>query len=54
MKVNGITRFKIGFSPMTKPKEFPGSYDIILNRKIYFLYKFKLKIRIKFNFNLNI
>jgi len=36
----GITKFKLGFSPETKPVEFMGSYDIILNRKKYFLYRF--------------
>lgn len=36
----GITKFKTGFSPNTKPIEFPGSYDIIINSRKYFLYKF--------------
>ncbi|MCK9378521.1 MAG: peptidoglycan bridge formation glycyltransferase FemA/FemB family protein [Candidatus Moranbacteria bacterium] len=36
----GITRFKLGFSPETKPTEFAGSYDIIIDQKKYFLYKF--------------
>lgn len=35
----GITRFKMGFSPKTTPTVFPGAYDIILNRRAYFLYK---------------
>ncbi len=35
----GITRFKTGFAPDTKPIEFPGSYDIILNSSKYKLYK---------------
>lgn len=34
----GITRFKTGFSPETKPTVYPGSYDIILNQKKYWLY----------------
>ncbi|KKQ06188.1 MAG: FemAB family protein [Candidatus Moranbacteria bacterium GW2011_GWF1_36_4] len=36
----GITRFKMGFSLETNPTEFAGSYDIIINQKKYFLYKF--------------
>ena len=35
----GITRFKTGFSPSTKPIEFPGSYDIILNPVKYKTYR---------------
>ena len=35
----GITRFKLSFSPNTKPVEFSGSYDIILNSKKYYLYR---------------
>lgn len=34
----GITRFKTGFSPQTKPVVFPGAYDIILNHPKYALY----------------
>jgi len=44
----GITRFKIGFSPQTKPIEFPGSYDIVINRKKYYLYAIIQGIRRKF------
>ena len=36
----GITKFKTGFAPDTKPVKFPGSYDIIMDRRKYFLYKF--------------
>ncbi|MFA6047341.1 MAG: peptidoglycan bridge formation glycyltransferase FemA/FemB family protein [Parcubacteria group bacterium] len=35
----GITRFKLGFSPNTRPTEFPGSYDIIINSRKYWLYR---------------
>ena len=35
----GITRFKIGFSPETKPIEFLGSYDIILSPVRYWIYR---------------
>jgi len=35
----GITRFKMGFSPLTVPTIFPGAYDIILNPQAYFLYR---------------
>lgn len=34
----GITRFKTGFSPGTDPTIYPGSYDIILDAKKYWLY----------------
>ena len=36
---SGITRFKLGFSLSTKPLEFPGSYDIIINPRVYLFYK---------------
>ncbi|MFZ2299778.1 MAG: peptidoglycan bridge formation glycyltransferase FemA/FemB family protein [Candidatus Moraniibacteriota bacterium] len=36
---DGITRFKVGFSPETQPMVFPGAYDIILDAKAYFLYE---------------
>ncbi len=36
----GITRFKIGFSPATEPIVFPGCYDIVLSPARYFLYRF--------------
>ncbi|HPN96174.1 MAG TPA: peptidoglycan bridge formation glycyltransferase FemA/FemB family protein [Candidatus Moranbacteria bacterium] len=35
----GITRFKLGFSPNTRPKNFPGSYDIIINSGKYRIYR---------------
>lgn len=35
----GVTRFKQGFSPNTKPTEFPGSYDIIISPVKYWLYR---------------
>ena len=41
----GISRFKLGFSVVAKPFEFPGSYDIIINKKRYFVYKFLRKTR---------
>lgn len=44
-KWKGITRFKLSFSPDTKPLEFPGSYDIIIDKKKYFLYKFLQKVK---------
>ncbi len=34
----GITRFKMGFSPNTKPVVYPGCYDIILDGKRYWMY----------------
>lgn len=41
----GITKFKTGFSPNTKPIEFPGSYDIIINNKKYYLYRLIQKLK---------
>jgi len=35
----GITNFKLGFSPNTQPVVFPGSYDIIINTRKYAVYK---------------
>lgn len=35
----GITNFKLGFSPKTKPVEFPGSYDIVINPRKYAIYR---------------
>jgi len=35
----GITKFKTGFSPATKVTEYPGSHDIILDARSYFLYR---------------
>lgn len=40
----GVTRFKIGFSPNTKSTEFPGCYDIIIDRKKYLTYLFLGKL----------
>ena len=36
---SGITKFKLGFSPSTKPIEFLGSYDIIVIQWRYVLYR---------------
>lgn len=41
----GITRFKLGFSPNTKPVEFPGSYDIIISPVRYWGYRIIQKIK---------
>jgi lipid II:glycine glycyltransferase (peptidoglycan interpeptide bridge formation enzyme) len=35
----GITNFKSGFSPETKPLEFQGSYDVVVSRYKYALYR---------------
>jgi lipid II:glycine glycyltransferase (peptidoglycan interpeptide bridge formation enzyme) len=44
-KWKGITRFKLGFSPETKPTEFEGSWDIIISPVKYFSYKIIQKIK---------
>lgn len=41
----GITRFKIGFAPSTKPVKFSGSYDIILKPGKYHLYRAIQKLK---------
>ena len=41
----GITKFKFGFSLNTKPTLFPGSYDIVINKNKYFLYRILQKIK---------
>ena len=35
----GITNFKLGFSPNTQSTVFPGTYDIIINPRAYGLYR---------------
>ena len=35
----GITTFKLGFSPQTQLVEFPGSYDIVVNPRKYAMYR---------------
>lgn len=35
----GITRFKLGFSPDTKPTQFSGSYDIVIKKMPYRIYR---------------
>ncbi len=42
---SGISRFKTGFSKSTKPIEFVGCYDIVVDRKKYFIYKLLQKIK---------
>ncbi|MEI7890465.1 MAG: peptidoglycan bridge formation glycyltransferase FemA/FemB family protein [bacterium] len=37
--LRGVTDFKLGFSPKTKPVVFPGSYDIIINPRKYWAYR---------------
>ncbi|MFC1623382.1 lipid II:glycine glycyltransferase FemX [Patescibacteria group bacterium] len=43
--LEGVTRFKLGFSKNTKPVEYQGSYDIVLNDFRYMLYSLLRKIR---------
>ena len=44
----GITRFKLGFSKNTEPTRFLGSYDIIVDRFKYWLYKIMQTTKIFF------
>jgi len=41
----GITNFKLGFSPNTKPLEFLGSYDVIINNSKYFVYRLLQRLK---------
>lgn len=41
----GITKFKTGFAPETKPVQFPGCYDIILKPTKYNLYRALQKLK---------
>jgi len=41
----GITKFKTGFSPNTKPMKFSGSYDVVINSAKYNLYRVIQKIK---------
>ncbi len=41
----GITRFKTGFSPETKPKEYIGEFELVLNPIVFSVYKFIKQIR---------
>ncbi len=45
---SGITKFKLGFSQIAKPIEFPGSYDIVISSFKYCLYKIFQLIKIFF------
>ncbi|HLC95107.1 MAG TPA: peptidoglycan bridge formation glycyltransferase FemA/FemB family protein, partial [Patescibacteria group bacterium] len=46
---SGITRFKTGFSPQTTLIAFPGTYDIVLNPRIYKVYTFLYRLKAHFN-----
>ena len=41
----GITRFKTSFAPKILPREYIGSFDLILNPVIFSVYKFVKQIR---------
>lgn len=44
-KWKGITRFKTGFSSNTKPREYVGCFELVLNPVIFSMYKFVKQIR---------
>ncbi len=41
----GITRFKTGFAQQTLPKEYVGSFEVVLNPFVFATYKFVKQIR---------
>ncbi len=45
----GITKFKLGFSPETKPYIFPGTFDIVINPRAYGLYRGLQKAKMLLN-----
>jgi len=45
IKWAGITRFKISFAPKEKIVDFPGCWDIVINKRRYFIYRFLQKIK---------
>jgi lipid II:glycine glycyltransferase (peptidoglycan interpeptide bridge formation enzyme) len=45
----GITKFKLGFSPETKPYIFPGTFDIVINPRAYGLYRGLQKAKLLLN-----
>lgn len=47
--LTGVTTFKMGFSPKTKPVEFPGTYDIIVNPRMYAVYRGLQSAKTMFN-----
>ncbi len=44
-KWEGITRFKTGFVAEVKPREYIGSFDLVINPVIFSVYKFVKQIR---------
>jgi lipid II:glycine glycyltransferase (peptidoglycan interpeptide bridge formation enzyme) len=44
-KWEGITRFKTGFGPEVEPREYVGSFELVLNPVMYAVYKFIKQIR---------
>lgn len=44
-KLDGVTRFKMGFSKKTKPIVFPGTYDVVVNPFKYNLYLILQKLK---------
>ncbi|MFA5021860.1 MAG: peptidoglycan bridge formation glycyltransferase FemA/FemB family protein [Patescibacteria group bacterium] len=44
-KWKGITRFKTSFAPELLPREYVGSFDLILNPIVFSIYKFVKQIR---------
>ncbi len=45
----GITRFKISFAPKEKIVDFPGCWDIVINKRRYFTYRILQGVKDLFN-----
>ncbi len=45
----GITKFKQGFAPNALPKQYPGAYDIVLDKPKYVFYRILQRLRSHIN-----
>src|SRR5262249_39065996 len=41
----GVTRFKVGFAPQMSISEYPGTYELPINRGKYVLYRLRQMIK---------